>query len=377
MKQLVLIGFLLVLKLSLQSQTIDFGAGVRLVEIDSKVLGEVRELLIYSPNFESGNNLKYPTLYVLDGRENMRLTLGIISNLVRANVIPEVNVVGINNYDYDRLKDLTPAPDTLNNDFGGADLFLRFLETELIPEAQKNLVNSKFRVLIGHSLGGLFSTYVLIREPDLFEGYLQIGSSYWFNEEAIPGALLSENVDDITNKALYFSLSNETDSKEGFDLLQRELPKKTKNVLFEYLENTDHVTGLTPAMFNGLQFVFRDWGGWDKLYESNDFEGIKTKIAYLSSEFDMDVRPQVPQLAFYARRNTEKGSFDRAIEVLTYLESFHPEHIMVLNFLGEAYQKKGENIKAKEIYQRSMKVAGKTRSPMKRWILERLTELGN
>ncbi len=375
MKSRPLVVILMVLTSPLFSQNEYLNSRIKSLKVDSEVLGEQRELLIYSPNFETGLNLRYPTLYLLDGRENMSLTLGIISNLVRANVIPEVNVIGVNNYDYDRTKDLTPPHSELKERFGGADKFLKFLKTEVMSIAHDQGINAQFNVLIGHSLGGLFTTYVLLNDPDEFDAYLQIGSSYWYDEEAIPKALLAADFEKLKSKKLYFSLANEKDSEQGFDLLRTELPKNAEGILFEKLEDTDHITGLTPAIFRGLQFAFREWKGWDLLYEGPDFQGVKEKVETMSNLYGMDVKPRAVELASFARSFTGQGQYEKAIEILSYLEGFHPRHIMVLNYLGEAYQKQGNKNQAIMLYERSLKVAEERGSPMKRWIKARLAEL--
>lgn len=351
----------------------EFTSPVKRLFVESQILGENRELLLYSPD----SSKRLPTLFLLDAGQNMSLTRGIVSNLVRANVMPQVHIVGVNNYDYDRVKDLSPPTASKDEEFGGADKFLEFLETEVFKTVQSEINLSDFKVLIGHSLGGLFATYTLLKKSEIFDAYIQIGGSYWFDEESVPKKVLSMKLNRIANKRLFFSLANEKDSRKGFDLLQSGLSRQLPMTKFDLQDNSDHITGLTPGIFRGLQFAFDDWKGWDELYESNDFEGIKAKVQRMSAVYNMTVKPIVPPLASFARSKTRAEEYERAIEILAYLEQFHPEHIMVLNYLGEAYQKKGDHKMARKIYERSLKVAERKGSPMKRWILKRISELDN
>lgn len=362
------------------AQKSDQGDFVRSVQINSEILDEERELLIYSPNFISGDKLKLPTIYLLDGRENMLLLRGIISNLVRADVIPPVNIVGINNYDYDRVHDLTPPlkGGEKNDEFGGGADFLKFINEEVFPEVSRHISQSRFKVIIGHSLGGLISTDIMLTSPEMFDAYLSVGGSYWYDDGAMIDqfvALTKSNPKALNGKSLYFSLADETDSKKSFDRLEGLLNKPAFNSRFDRFGQADHVTSMTPSIFSGLQFVFKDWALWDRLYQKIDFEEIKSKTYELAELYDMDVRHRVVELASHARGFTGSGRYDEAIELLNFLEPLYPEHIMVLNYLGEALEKKGETTKALAIYQRSLKVAEQKKSPMVRWIKKRISEI--
>ena len=58
-------------------------------------------------------------------------------------------------------------------EFGGADAFLAALKDHVIPAVEKHVVNIDpgRRILLGTSAGGHFATYVLSRDPGLFQGY--------------------------------------------------------------------------------------------------------------------------------------------------------------------------------------------------------------
>lgn len=64
---------------------------------------------------------------------------------------------------------------------GGAPLFLRVLKEELIPLIDRQFRTSADRGLHGHSMGGLFATYALFTEPDLFTRYAITSPSLWWD----------------------------------------------------------------------------------------------------------------------------------------------------------------------------------------------------
>jgi len=126
----------------------------------SQVLKENRKIWIYTPDITSqlsSPDKRYPVLYLLDGEAHFFSTIGIIQQLSQANgngVLPEMIVVAIENTN--RVKDLSPLPD-LNN----TNPFIDFLSTELLPYIDKNYNTAPYKLLVGHSLGGLRPKYVV------------------------------------------------------------------------------------------------------------------------------------------------------------------------------------------------------------------------
>src|SRR5690606_13046032 len=97
-----------------------------------------------------------------------------------------VFVVAIHNTD--RGSDLT-TPTSVQREIatfptnGGADRFLRMLREELIPWVDANYRTNSYKILVGHSLGGLFTINTLITEPDAFDAYVAISPNLQWNEQ--------------------------------------------------------------------------------------------------------------------------------------------------------------------------------------------------
>src|SRR2546423_8560346 len=118
-----------------------------------------------------------------------------IEFLTRNGRIPDLIVVGVTNTD--RTRDLTPVKSSQKNPAGelqfptsgGADNFLKFFETELIPQIEKQYRVQPYRILAGHSLGGLFAIHSMISRPGLFNSYVAVSPSLqWENGEALKRA---------------------------------------------------------------------------------------------------------------------------------------------------------------------------------------------
>ena len=109
----------------------------------------------------------------------------------------EMIVVGITNTD--RTRDLSPTHVTTTvgggntalqfPTSGGADKFLKFIETELIPEIEKRYRTQPYRILAGHSLGGLFAIHAMLSRPDVFQSYIAVSPAlHWDNQVVVKRA---------------------------------------------------------------------------------------------------------------------------------------------------------------------------------------------
>lgn len=149
----------------------------QLYQINSPTLTEDRSYRVALPaSYRWASNRRYPVLYVLDGRTRFGHTATAIETLAAAGDIPEMIVVGIDSTEQ-RTRDFTPTNWEAIVGGGGADKYKRFLSTELIPAIEQEYRTNGFRVLSGHSLGGLFVLHCLSAEPSLFQAYVAIAPS--------------------------------------------------------------------------------------------------------------------------------------------------------------------------------------------------------
>ena len=145
----------------------------QLYQVHSDVLSEDLGYRVYLPaSYRWASNRRYPVLFLLDGENRFGHTSTSVDTLAGAGEIPEMIVVGIDSTQ--RTRDFTPTHWAAIAGGGGADKFRRFLASELIPEAEKKFRSNGYRILSGHSLGGLFTLYCLSAEPNLFQAYIAI-----------------------------------------------------------------------------------------------------------------------------------------------------------------------------------------------------------
>lgn len=246
-----------------------------IVELQSKVLGEKRVLNVYLPEvYDQSDTIKYPVVYLLDGSadEDFIHTVGLFqfNTFSWIDRVPKSIVVGIATVD--RRRDFT-FPSTIESEkknyptTGHSDKFISFLENELKPFINSRYKTNLSAMLIGQSLGGLLATEVLLKKPELFNKYLIISPSIWWDN----GSLLNQPIQKIEQ------LNQRTDvyvavGKEGLTpseqprvmevdanlLVEKLKGSKNKNVeiIFDYLPDEDHATISHQAIFNGLRMLY-------------------------------------------------------------------------------------------------------------------------
>ncbi|HEV8694158.1 MAG TPA: alpha/beta hydrolase-fold protein [Lysobacter sp.] len=162
------------------------------LRIDSKAMAETRRINVYlPPEYDRQSNITYPVLYMPDGgeQEDFPHVAAAVDRLTRSGEIKPMLVVGIENTQ--RRRDMT-GPTQVENDrkiapqVGGSAAFRRFIATELLP-----VVHARYRVndeaaIIGESLAGLFIVETMFVQPDLFDTYIALDPSLWWNAEHWP-----------------------------------------------------------------------------------------------------------------------------------------------------------------------------------------------
>ncbi|WP_264536701.1 alpha/beta hydrolase [Flavobacterium sp. N1736] len=245
-------------------------------EIDSKELGEKRIINIYFPEgYNPAEATRYPVIYLLDGSadEDFIHIAGLVqfNSFEWVNHVPKSIVVGIATVD--RRRDFT-FPTTILKDkkayptSGHSAKFISFIEKELQPIIEKKYKTNNSKTIIGQSLGGLLETEILFTKPSLFNKYIIISPSLWWdngcllNEDQLPLLTLFKQPIDI-----YIAVGKEgitpTEIPRVMEVDANLLAEKIKsvenkniNVHFEYLPLENHGTILHQAVSNAFRALY-------------------------------------------------------------------------------------------------------------------------
>lgn len=272
MKQTILNLFLLLTvqitygqELNKKISETEFSIG-KTIKIKSQLLNETRDLNIYLPVNYSKDSLKtYPVIYLLDGSkdEDFIHISGIVQfgSFSWINMISESIVVGIGNVD--RKRDFTyPSQNKLDQkEFptsGKSNKFISFLEKELQPFINSEFRTTGLKTIIGQSLGGLLATEILFKNPELFDNYIIVSPSLWWDDEK----LLDENPKTYNSKkSIYIAGGKEGEvmertAKELYDKLKKN-QKQNTNLFYKFLEDKTHGDALHIAVYDAFEKIFK------------------------------------------------------------------------------------------------------------------------
>ncbi|MCB2409145.1 alpha/beta hydrolase-fold protein [Hymenobacter lucidus] len=230
-------------------------------QIQSRVLKEQRTYTVYVPQSAHDSLVgrqRYPVLYVLDGESQFQNTATVLEQLSWQRVLPEAIIVAIHNTD--RIRDLTPThiKSGLYMDqrgaatSGGGEAFTRFLQQELMPRIDSTYATAPYRMLIGTSLGGLFVVNTLLHHPDLFQAYVAIDPSLWWDDAKLvreAGNLLAQPK--FAGKTLYLPVA--TAFKEAGDTVAAAARNTVERRAF--LAIPDFITELRKHPASGLRWA--------------------------------------------------------------------------------------------------------------------------
>jgi predicted alpha/beta superfamily hydrolase len=155
--------------------------------LNSAILNQKRFIQVFvPPGYKPGSTTKYDVLYVLDGGNwNTGLIMQIQRFIEAQGLMPSTIVVSV--MGVDRNVELTPTVlKSWNAPTGGADKFLAYIKDELIPYVDKHYPSNGDNTLWGHSLGGMFVIYALLKEPGIFKAYIGVDPSLWWDHCYVP-----------------------------------------------------------------------------------------------------------------------------------------------------------------------------------------------
>lgn len=185
-------------------------------KIQSKELSEERLLNIYLPQgYHPDSSTRYPVIYVLDGsaHEDFPHIAGLAQFMNMYQLLPKSIVVGIANVN--RYRDFTYPSNVkydnkVNPANGGSPNFIKFLAEEVQPLIDQNFSVTEHRTIIGQSLGGLLATEILMKRPELFDDYIIVSPSLWWDKQRLVNSAEEYfNTNQNLKKRVFVSLGQE------------------------------------------------------------------------------------------------------------------------------------------------------------------------
>lgn len=344
--------------------------------LKSTVLGEDRVILVRTPIGYENSKMRYPIVYMTDGDVHMAHTSSTIEYLFRNGRIPDLILVGVTNTD--RTRDLTPAKsidrnaagELLNPTAGGADNFLKFFETELIPEIEKEYRVLPYRIFAGHSFGGLFAIHTMITKPKLFNAYIAVSPALqWADFEALKRAEEFLKNQKELKLTLYMSVGHEPgglgDSVDRFRDFLAKTPIKGFEWQFERLDDEDHGSVVLRSHYFGLRKVYEGWRG-PRAESGALIGGLKDADAHyakLSERLGYTIPVPEALINQLGYQFLNGGKPEEAIATFKANVERYPDSANVYDSLGEAYERGGQIEIAEPLYEKARTLSVQNNDP--------------
>jgi predicted alpha/beta superfamily hydrolase len=277
-------------------------AGITVPEqhnVPSVALGTQKGILVHVPNGyrDEGFDGAYPVMYVLNRAENFILASQVTDYLASKGNIPEMIVVGVPHsgnsrgeykpYETKEPGKRRPAVDNLRQFFKG----------ELIPFIDKTYRTKPSRILVGHSLAGLFTTDVFLNDPDLFNAYVALSPSYHHGPEIIGAAKRSMESGRAQQKSVFYSNIGGDEFYKIFDQYRRmqsvfknHAPDSVRWTMKE-IDNNSHRVMPLIGLYDGLTTIYAGYNLSMPQFRHQRYQGIIDHYNKLSEEMGYTYQP--------------------------------------------------------------------------------------
>jgi hypothetical protein len=361
--------------------------------IYSNVLNEQRKVWVSVPH--GGNDFyapkKYPVVYLLDGDAHFQSVTGMLQQLSSVNgntVVPEMIVVGIPNTD--RTRDLTPTHTDLGPDgkvtpmmrsSGGGEKFTAFIKNELIPHIDSLYPTAPYRMFIGHSFGGLTVMNTLVNHPEMFNSYVAIDPSMWWDNQKLlrrTDSVLQQNTYD--GKTLFLAVANTM--QKGMDTMKvikdttgatmhirsnlqlaKMLQKHKNNHLawsWKYYNEDNHGSVPLIAEYDALHYFFKnialrlpsspaDTAFFNVAYIKQHYENVSKQMGY-------KVLPPEELMNGLGYQFMSLNMMDKAQSLFQLNIDNYPQSFNVFDSMGDLFKAKGDKEKAVEFYSKALAI---------------------
>lgn len=330
------------------------------LKIFSDTLNEERTILVGKPaSYEQGNE-SYPIMIVLDGGSHFHYTTGLTRYLAINQFIPELLVIAIQNTD--RSRDLTP-PSQVQTEIerlpthGGAANFQTFIADELIPWVEENYRTRPYKILVGHSFGGLFAINSLVTRPEIFDAYIAISPSLQWNDQRLVdrAETFFDNTEEL-DISLFMTVGNEGNSLlGGVRKLSGVLDEKSPSGFewhFEHMPLETHGSVPQRSTYQGLEFIFSNWylRNPGEFYSKYGMEAVERFYAIGDKKYGYERGLPASALLNIVAQLANSGELDDATDLLLRHKETAQPPAPFYEFIASANREAGNEQRAIQLY---------------------------
>jgi pimeloyl-ACP methyl ester carboxylesterase len=242
-----------------------------------------------------------------------------------------------------------------------------------MPYVEQHYKAGSFTILAGHSVGGLEAIDCLLTHPEMFDAYIAISPSLWWDK----GYALSLAKDKLNNlqgkkKFLFLADSPEIGPFSGyvrdFDALITAKKPSTLEYDHVFYPTETHGSIAAKAYYDGMRYLYPEW---DIAESDTSAALIKQHYQAITVRLGYDVEPPLGMVSDWgARFLRQPGKADDALEMFQLNVKNFPHVASVHQDLGEGYARKENMQEAISAYKRALEL-----DPNNPAIAQRLKEL--
>lgn len=287
--------------------------------VKSQHLEQDRIISVTLPeNYYDNPKTHYPVLYILDGENNLKFTTAIADHLTASGEIPPLIIIGLH-AGTTRADNYLPKNDSsqaqTSGQTGHSTQFLTSLQNEILPFIGRTYRTTPYRLLSGHSFGGMFVITALMDAPGLFNGYFAQSP---FLSPIMGNPAVARMGDTLENnpglKANFLmAMGDEPTLEAGYAKMGALLTEKAPKTLYwkaSHLAGKSHMQTRFIGIYNALVENFAsDWPLKAAASAKNftaHLEGLEQKYGMMP-HYEMEAFAQIVQ-GFLQTRQLDKGT---------------------------------------------------------------------
>ena len=290
------------------------------LRIDSKLTNEtVTARVVLPESYHHSDSFEYPVMLVMDGSTQFEHIAGNVNFLSTFSIVPEMIVVGVSAKS--RIKHFTHTElEGYEGRSGGAELYTRFLKDELLPELKEQYRISPYTLLTGHSLSGLYTSYLATHHAGFINASISVSPSLWWDDFALINDIKTAEQQAEKSPVRWFvSMANEpNEMADGYQRLMNVLAEKSESVFdWESQQFPEETHDSTPLIANveGLKSIFRGYNAVPNI-EIKSLEQLQAYYGNYQKTMGYKFPMSVHQYNVYGLKAAYEGKLEWGTEIL-------------------------------------------------------------
>ncbi|MCC3859924.1 alpha/beta hydrolase [Pseudemcibacter aquimaris] len=312
------------------------------IDFSSSNLEEVRPIYVRLPDgYDKDSDEKYPTLYVLNSKDNFDWSSYIVELQASKNAIKDMVIVGlphIGNY-YDDHYPFAEEDSLISSP--SAAKHSSYIREEVIPYIESNYNVNQGRVIIGHSLAGLFVSHLYTEYPDSFSTFVALSPSFQHAPQMAEHFQNFFNKNEKVSSQIYMALGKleHEGIQEGYNQIRQVFADNASQDVQYYIgfiEHTDHLLAAFQGTYNALAWLYADYTIQSEIARSYSYEDYIAHYTALSNRLNYPIKPRERHMAGFAQFVSRRmGDVEAGITALRVVLHYYPESELAKNLLNE------------------------------------------